>query len=150
MSRFLHRVFNGTLAAKAALAGAETVAGLTLALPFGRRLHEAALSLTVHELSQNPTDPLALRLMPVLSGGHHGQFWATYLLGHGLIKLAVLFALWRRWLWAYPLAMVVMGLFIIWQMQRYATDHSPAMLALSLLDAVMIWLTWREWQAKDG
>ena len=53
--------------------------------------------------------------------------------------------LWRRILWGYPAAMVVLAGFVIYQMTEFFIGHSLGFLALSCLDTAMIVLVFREW-----
>jgi uncharacterized membrane protein len=77
-------------------------------------------------------------------GGKH--FASLYLLAHGLIKAVLVTALWFDALWAYPLTMVVFGLFCIFQVHRFLHTHSVVLLLLTLFDLLIVWLTWREYQ----
>ena len=47
-----------------------------------------------------------------------------------------------------PLAIAVFAGFIDYQLHRWTLGGSPAMLALSTLDLVVIWLTWQEWEQR--
>jgi uncharacterized membrane protein len=55
-------------------------------------------------------------------------------------------SLFRERLWAYPAAIVVFALFIAYQMYRYALGPSISMLVLSVLDVIVIALTWLEYR----
>ena len=64
-----------------------------------------------------------------------------YLLSHGGIKVVLVLLLWRKKLWAYPLAVAALVLFIIYQTIRWTITHSGFLAAFTVLDAIMIWLT---------
>lgn len=148
----LHRLFEASLLLKGLFAVAESAAGLTLLFLSDQAIPRAIYWLTRHELIEDPTDPLALRISS-LAGRFNADsqhFYAIYLLGHGLVKLAVIALLARRITVAYPLAIVVFSGFILYQLHRWTTTHSPAMLALSAFDLLVIWLTWREWRSGVG
>jgi len=72
-------------------------------------------------------------------------FGAAYLLTHGIIKLALVAALLKRRLWAYPAAIGIFALFAAYQVYRYTFTHSWYLILLTILDAVVIWLTWLEY-----
>jgi uncharacterized membrane protein len=74
------------------------------------------------------------------------HFGMLYLLSHGGIKIVLVFLLWRKQIWAYPLAVVALVIFIFYQTIRWTTTHSVFLMALTVLDAVMIWLTIVEYQ----
>jgi uncharacterized membrane protein len=68
------------------------------------------------------------------------------LLWHGVVKIGLVWALFRKYLWAYPIARVAFGLFLAYQVYRYSHTHSVWLLALSILDIFVIVLTWLEYK----
>lgn len=83
--------------------------------------------------------------------GHHlasGQttFAAAFLLTHGAVKVALVTALLLNKLWAYPWALVVLGLFLVYQVYLLITGPTFGMAFLTVLDAIIIYLVWREWK----
>jgi uncharacterized membrane protein len=100
------------------------------------------------ELIEDPTDWFAafvLREAWSLTPGMK-LFAVVYLISHGLIKLILAGTLWRRRLWAYPLAGVLISLFIVYQMHRFMHARSLVMLLLTVLDFIIIALLWPEYQ----
>ena len=77
-------------------------------------------------------------------------FISLYLLSHGIIKLGLIIALWNEKKWAYPLAIVIFGGFIVYQIYRYIFQPSLVLLFLTDLDMVVIILTWLEWRHMKG
>lgn len=83
-----------------------------------------------------------------------------FLVTHGVVKLALVYALLRKLLWAYPYALVVLGLFFLYQLYLCVVQPTVGMFLFTLLDALIIWIVWGEWQklkdekdsakAKDG
>ncbi len=55
-------------------------------------------------------------------------------------------ALLRSQLWAYPASLVVLGLFILYQIHEIVKAHSVVVIAVTLFDLIVVWLIWREWQ----
>ena len=100
------------------------------------------------ELIEDPSDFVANTLqhyLPYLS--QHSQLFASfYLLSHGVIKIFLVVGLLRNKLWAYPSAIVVFILFIIYQLYRYTYTHSLFLILLTIFDVFVIWLTWHEYQ----
>ena len=74
------------------------------------------------------------------------KFTAYYLASHGIVKLFVIIGLWRKKLWYYPTAIVVFASFIVYQLYRFNFTHSIWLLVLTVLDVVVIWLTWHEYK----
>jgi len=75
-------------------------------------------------------------------------FISLYLISHGIVKLGLIIALWKEKRWAYPLAIVVFGGFIVYQIYKYAIQPSLVLLVLTDLDLAVIILTWLEWKNK--
>ena len=50
--------------------------------------------------------------------------------------------------WAYPAMIVLIGGFIGYQCYRLAHEFSLGLTALTVFDAFVVWLTWRDWQAR--
>ena len=73
------------------------------------------------------------------------RFAAIFLLSHGVIKVLLVYALLRRKLWAYPVAIGVFAGFSVYQMYRYVIQPSGWLIALTVLDVIVILLTWAEW-----
>ncbi len=99
------------------------------------------------ELIEDPTDFIAVRVMnwlPHLTSGAE-RFGAYYLLSHGAVKLFLVWALLKRYRWAYPAAIVVLGLFIVYQLARFAGTHSVPIIILTAFDLFVIWIIWMEY-----
>ena len=151
--RWLHWLFEASLAIKGLLCALETLAGLGLLLAPNMLIARFVFWVTHFEIAEHPTDTLAnLTLRAVeyfpISTQH---FYAIYLLAHGGLKLTMVFMLWRRVLWAYPAAMVVLAGFVTYQVYEFLHAGSPFLLLLALFDSVMIVLVFLEWRAlKDA
>jgi len=106
------------------------------------------VALTQHELGEDPNDVLASYLVRGANSFSASSqvFAGVYLLSHGMIKVVLVESLLRGRLLAYPTAIVVFALFITYQMYRYYLDSSIAMIALSILDVIVIVLTWLEYR----
>lgn len=74
------------------------------------------------------------------------EFYAFYLLSHGLIKLLLVVGLLRGKLWSYPASLVALGAFMVYQVYRWSYTHSPGLLVLTVFDAVVMVLIWHEWR----
>lgn len=139
----LHDGFELGILLKGAHAVLEIIGAVLLCFLRPESLSRLVRFLTQSELSENPRDILVTMMLQAsahysVSSQHFGIF---YLLSHGLVNLALVLLLWRRKLWAYPAVMVALGLFIGYQMLRWAETQSPFLLLLSCFDALVIWLT---------
>lgn len=75
-----------------------------------------------------------------------GTFIAFYLLSRGLIKLVLVVALLKNQLWAYPVSLGVLFLFVLYQIYQISLDHSIFLVLLTLFDLVVMYFIWREYQ----
>ncbi len=105
--------------------------------------------LTQDEIGEDPHDFIANLLRHAAShfslASEH--FMAIYLLGHGMVKILVVLALLRNKLWAYPVAIIVFGGFVVYQIYRFALTGSVGLIALSMIDLIVIWFIWLEYRA---
>jgi len=125
----------------------ELVGGVLLIVVSPATLDHVAHQLTQHELSQDPHDYFAHHLLRLTANLHNTQlFGAIYLLTHGLVKLVVVVGLFLRQRWAYPVAFVFLGGFVIYQLYRLTYAPSAGLALLTAFDLFIIWLTWREYQ----
>ena len=60
----------------------------------------------------------------------------------------MIIAVFRDQLWAYPAMIALLGAFIGYQLYRIVLDPTIPLTMLTLFDAFVVWLTWREYQAK--
>jgi uncharacterized membrane protein len=74
------------------------------------------------------------------------RFYAFYLLSHGLVKVLLVAGLLRNKLWSYPASLVVLGLFIVYQVYRYSYTHGFGLIVLTIFDIVVIGLIWHEYR----
>jgi len=112
------------------------------------RLDKLIVLLTQHELSEDPKDFIANHLIEwgsTLSISTQ-NFGALYLISHGAIKLIFVVLLWKRKIWAYPLTIVFLITFIIYQIYRYTISHSMFLIVLTVFDIIMILLTFLEYK----
>lgn len=113
-------------------------------------LNRWAVVLTQHELAEEPVDFIAsyaLHASQHISA--HGVFFAVaYLAIHGLPKVILAIALLRNKLWAYPLSLLVLGVFIIYQIYALVYSHSVGLMLLTLFDFFVVWLVWQEYRKQ--
>jgi uncharacterized membrane protein len=145
----LDTTFNITLVLKGLDGLLELVGGILLFVISPTTINRVAERLTQHELSQDPNDFIAHRLLRLTANLHNTQlFGAAYLLLHGLVKIVIVVGLLRRQRWAYPVAFVFLGGFVIYQLYRLTYDLSVGLVLLTAFDLFMIWLTWLEYRRQ--
>ena len=148
----VHLIFTISLILKGAFALFEALGGILAYFVSRQSLLNFVSTITEGELIEDAQDLIANY---VLQSAQHlsissQHFIAFYLLSHGIIKLLLIIGLWIRKLWCYPSAILVFGLFIAYQLYRFSYTHSIWLLLITILDAVVIWLTWHEWKHLRG
>lgn len=112
------------------------------------RVGRLVVFLTWHELSEDPKDLVANALIQFSHSFSVSTqaFGVFYLISHGIIKCVLVFLLWRKKLWAYPLTIASLFLFIAYQVYRYNVHASVYLLLLTTFDIIMIVLTFIEYK----
>lgn len=146
--RRIHKIFEISILLKGAHALIECVGGFLLALVSTRTITEFVGRATQYELGEDRNDLVATYLLHWAQGFsiETQHFYALYLLSHGLVKLLLVIGLLREKLWAYPASLIILGLFIAYQIYRFTFTHSPALIALSIFDIVVMGLVWHEYR----
>ncbi len=144
--KYIHKTFVLGILIKAFDGVLEIFGGI--ALLFTGTLTTFAGILIQHELIEDPRDFLATHFRDFLPAivANSGWFATVYLLSHGIIKIFLVIGLLREKQWAYPTALVVFTMFIVYQVYRYTFTHSFFLIFLTILDIVVIILTWHEYQ----
>jgi uncharacterized membrane protein len=126
----------------------ETIGGILLFFVSPNQIHFALRILTQHELSEDPKDLVAAYLLYSTRDLTAGTtaFAAMYLLSHGAVKIALVAGLLLKQRWAYPSAIAAFSLFVVYQLYRYSHTHSPELLVLSVVDVLVIVVTWLEYK----
>ena len=128
----------------------EVIGGLLLLIVSPATIDHVVTGLTQHELSEDPNDFLATHLLRTAHGltGPAVFFGAVYLLAHGLVKVILVVALLKNQLWAYPWTIAFLGVFIVYQLYRMSLKPSVGLTALTIFDAAIAWLTYREYRKQ--
>lgn len=150
VSRSLDRAFQISVTLKGLDGALEIVGGFVLLVLSPDSIDRLARTLTQHELSQDPHDLFARHVLQATGGLSHGTtiYAGIYLLSHGWAKVALVIAVLQGRLWAYPAMIALLGAFIVYQVYRSYYDVTIGLTLLTAFDAFVVWLTWREYQAK--
>jgi uncharacterized membrane protein len=130
------------LAVKAANALVELAGGLLMIVLNHERLNRLIRLVAFPELREDPSDIVMNYLISVgknlsMSSQHS---IAAYMILHGSTKLLVIWMLFRKKMWAYPVSVAVFGLFIAYEIYSYVHSKSVVMLAIIIIDALIILL----------
>jgi len=126
----------------------ETIGGVALLVVSTRFIRDLVHVVFREELFEDPHDLLANYLIGVADHLNISAktFAAVYLLVHGVVKMGLVGAIWRKRLWAYPLAGVVFFLFIVYQVARFVFTHSLMLVLVTVVDIIIIALLPHEYR----
>jgi uncharacterized membrane protein len=143
-----HLLFQLSLLCKGVFAGAEILAGIGAYFVTRQFMLELVTRLSGVQLLRSPHDVIANYLYTSVQhfSPSTRNFTAAYLLSHGVVKLWLIVGLLRGRLWYYPLAIAVFALFILYQLYRFNLSHSPWLIVITVVDIVVIALTWQEYR----
>ena len=141
------RVFEIGIIAKGINGAAELLGGIVLLFVTPDSIHHLVYLLIAGELSEDPGDFIANRILRTSDGltGSGLLFGSIYLLLHGTVKIVLVIALLQNKLWAYPWMIGVLAVFIAYQLYRIALSPSVFLIGLTVFDAIIAALTWREY-----
>ena len=146
----LDRAFRITIILKGLDGILEVIGGVALLILSPASIEHLVRFLTAHELAQDPHDYIARHLLHSASllSRSATVYGGIYLLSHGVAKVVLIGFVLKDKLWAYPLIMGLLGVFIVYQVYRLTYRVSFGLIALTLFDMLVVWLTWREYRIK--
>lgn len=146
----VHQAFFITVLLKGGGALLEIASALFVALISPHALSRIVFSITDPELAHHPHDMIAgwLRHTAEAYSVDARTFAVLYLLSHGVVKLALVIALLREKMWAYPVSIAVFAAFIAYQTYRYTFTHSIMLMVLTVFDVIVIVMIWIEWRRR--
>lgn len=100
-----------------------------------------------HEVVEDPQDLLIQTAHPLLQHFSYTvtYFLAFYLIFWGSIEIFLSINLLIRKLWAFPTSIILMGLFVLYEIYRVFNTHSLILVWIILIDIFVIWLIWKEY-----
>ena len=143
----IHRLFQISILLKGAHAAIECVGGVALAVIQTSTITQLTNALTQDELIEDPNDFVAKHLLALAQNFsvQTKHFYSFYLLSHGAVKLLLVIGLLKGRLWSYPASLIVLGLFIVYQLYRFSYTHGAGLIVLSVFDIFVIGLIWHEY-----
>jgi len=149
-SKRLNTVFRVSIILKGLDGVLEIVGGVALLFVSPRSVHELARWVVGHDLAGSRHDFVARHLLHSANDftASTSLFAAVYLLSHGIAKVVLVVLLLRNKLWAYPWMIALLLAFIVYQVYRFTYRPGPGLVALTIFDAFVAWLTWREYTER--
>ena len=144
----IHDIFVASVLFKGIHAAVEIVGGLALYFVSTETIVNSINRWSHDQLVDDKDDWVAnhlLQFASTFSVAEH-NFYAFYLLSHGIIKSILVVGLLREKLWAYPASFAVFGGFIAYQLYRYSFTHDFGLILLSIFDAFVIYLAVHEYR----
>jgi uncharacterized membrane protein len=147
-NRILHWAYEMEIWVKGFDAILEVIGGLILLFASNLMLNQIVVSLTQHELVEDPRDMIALLLRQSVANISLDThiFGGAYLVVHGLTKLWLVTGLLRKKSWAYPATIGFLCLFIAYQLYRVSYQFSIGLALLTFFDLAFVLLIWREYR----
>ncbi len=126
----------------------ELLVGLALVFVSPDQIRELVALATRGELSEDPHDFTSNLLVHSTARISHGTttFLMIYLFIHATVKLVSVFGILRGHRWAYPFALIALGLLTLYQVYDIAVKPTAGIILLTVLDIVIIGLIWREYR----
>ena len=147
--KILHVLFEYSILLKGVFACLEMISGILLRfLPF-QTVTRIFLLITPDDAADGMSGFVNRHMSSweqhLSMGSLHYAGW--YLLSHGTIKLILIYGLWKKTLWMYPVSIFVFSLFVVYQMHRFMQTGAWGMVFLSVFDVCVIYLAGREYYA---
>ena len=147
------RVFYIGIIFKAVDGAIELFAAIALFFIKPNQIHDLIAFATHDELLEDPRDFIANFLLT--STSHISQatttFLVVYLLIHAVVKLVAVLGIISKRLWAYPFALITLGLLMLYQLYSIILKPSLGIVLLTILDIIVLWLIAREYKRiRDG
>lgn len=146
-ARRVERLFKVALLVKGVDGAAELIAAVALMLVPGAKVHGLVADVLARDLLGSADGWLARHFVTVTDQFAAGNrtFAVVYLGLHGVVKLALVGALLRKWLPAYPVAIGVLGVFVVYELYRATRTGSILLPVLAVVDIVIIVVIVREY-----
>ena len=147
-ARRTEQLFKVALLIKGIDGAAELVGAVALLLISGDLVNRLIADVLARDLLGRPDGSLARHFVSGTAEFASGDrtFAIVYLALHGVVKLLLVAALLRKWVPMYPVAVVVLGLFVIYEVYRAVTTGSVLLPFLAALDVAIIVLVIREYR----
>ncbi|TQM43436.1 DUF2127 domain-containing protein [Pseudonocardia cypriaca] len=147
-ARRTERLFKAALLVKGLDGAAELVAAVALLLVPAATVQRLVAEVVSRDLLGPPDGFLTRHLVAGTAEFASGDrtFVLVYLGLHGVVKLALVWALLRKWRRAYPVAAAVLAVFVGYELIRALHTGSVVLPFLAALDIVIIVLILREYR----
>jgi len=138
--KLIDKIFDLGILAKFFIGVFELLAGVVYLISGQAIMNSFIIFLAQQEVADDPDNFIVNYLTKIANNFSVGtHFYAIfYLVFHGLINILLVIALAKNKIWAYPVAAVGFGAFIIYQSFQYLYTHSLILLILTIFDILVV------------
>jgi len=143
------RAFAVAIAIKGIDGGLQFIGALLLMVIPPTLITGAANMIITRDLLGDPNGTLSTHLAEAanhFANGSSRWFAIFYLLAHGVIKLILVWALVKKVMWMFPVSVVVLAAFVVYEVWRAVHTHSIALPVFAAIDVVIITMIIREYR----
>lgn len=128
-----------------------TFFGLAILKVVGTPLTDVVKFLMGHELTEDRNDLLYGSVMHLLADHPVSitYFLSFYFIFWGIVDILLSYQLLRRRLWAFPVSLLLIGFFILYELIRLSYTHSLILSVVILIDLAVFFLIWREYRKLE-
>ncbi len=121
--------------------------GILLKFFIGTHLADVLLNAMSYEVETDPNDAIFQFIYVALQDHTFTitYFVASYLIFWGTVDIVLSICLLQRRLWAFPLTMGLISLFILYSIYRVFHTHSLILLSIILIDIVIVYIIYHEY-----
>jgi len=132
------RIFYGSL---------RLIFGLSLLRLIGTPLSDIFYTIMSHELIEDPADFIVQAVTPLLQ---HSSFTITYFLAGylifwGIIDILLSINLLKKRMWAFPVSIYLIGIFVLYEIYRFSHTHSRILAFIIIIDVILILIIRKEY-----
>ncbi|MEH6644915.1 DUF2127 domain-containing protein [Sulfitobacter sp.] len=141
-----HLLFLVTLIGKGVLGLIQLASAIAIYLGAMDHLPRIIRWLFSTELAERPPSLIAAQLVKLTAQvpASEASFYTIYFAAHGALHVGVVVALLWGARWAYDAAVVVLAVFVVYQLIEWQLTGGTLLLVLSAIDVAVIYLTVRE------
>lgn len=148
--RNMHRLFQAGVVFKGIGAFVDILGSFIVLFASQQSIVHMVALFTQEELIEDPHAMIAGYLLNTAATFSAGTktFAFLYLLIHGLVNFVLVIGLWKKKHWAYPVALSIFSVLVIYQLYRFTHTQSLWLIIFSIFDITIIWLINKEYTTK--
>lgn len=139
VQKHLHRAFIATVVMNGVIAALDILAGFFFAF-------KPSIDIYLVGLTGYSGIVASLAQLVIDMSGRVQLIGAFYFFSHGAVKLLLVWGLWKTKLWAYPVSIVFLSGFSLYQLYEISVQFSPIVTAFLLFNTVVIILVIHEYR----